>query len=174
MVVTGGRARRVVVALLVVYLAAVARVTLWPEFATDDAFGAVDRAARWLSARGLPVTLAGLEAVSNVVMFVPFGVLPLLLIRDRGRWWPVVPVAAVASGLIETTQLLLLPTRVATVQDVVLNTLGAVLGLAATVVVDRRRQRRRAGTGLPQEVRSRPAVLTVDEEAEPATRRART
>lgn len=165
--VRGVGRRRGVAVVLAVYLAAVARITLWPQFAPDDAFTAVDRAVRWLSDHGLPVTLDGLEAVSNVVLFVPFGVLlPLLLARRR--WWAVVPVAALASGLIETVQLFL-PTRVASVQDVVLNTLGAAVGLAVVAAVDRH-GRRRAGTGLPEEVRSRPVV---DEVGGSTTRRAR-
>jgi VanZ family protein len=134
------RVRRVAAALLAPHLAAVALVTLSPAPASDETLGTVRTVVAWLARHGLPVTYLGVEAVANVVMFVPFGVLVGLLVRRR---WAVVLLAAATSTLIETVQLAL-PTRVSTVQDVVMNTLGAGVGVAALAVVARTRARRAA------------------------------
>jgi len=125
--------------LLVVYLGAVAAVTLSPAPADEGTLGLVRAAVEWLGARGVPVTYLGVEAVANVVMFVPFGVLVGLLLR-RG-WWVVVLLGAATSALIETVQRWL-PTRYSTLQDVVMNTLGAAVGVAVLLVVARARGRR--------------------------------
>lgn len=129
------------------YVAAVLVVTLWPSPESTDAPGWATAVLDALTATGLPITLPVLEALANVVMFLPFGVLGYALVRthDAGRLprrerSPLAVVGAVtAAGLlfsaaIETTQLAL-PGRVSTLQDVVVNTLGAALGAAGTAVV---------------------------------------
>lgn len=133
--------RRALQAAFAVYLGAVAWVTLRPDLAPDEAFDAVREAARWLSDHGVPVTFELVEAVANVVMFVPFGVLLGLLLARR---WPVVPLACLTSAAVETSQALFLPSRVATVQDVAMNTLGAAVGLAGLVLAERVRLARAA------------------------------
>jgi len=95
----------------------------------------------WLSDHGVPVTYLGVEAVANVVMFVPFGVLVGLLAPARA-WWAVVLLGAATATLIETVQLWL-PTRYPTVQDVVMNTLGAAVGVGVPAAVAHVRERRR-------------------------------
>ncbi len=137
-----GSARLVVRVLLVAYLAAVAAVTMAPAPAPDDAFGVVRATIAWLAERGVPVTYESVEAGANVVMFVPFGVLVGLLVR---RWWAVVLLGAATSALIETVQRWL-PTRYSTLQDVVMNTLGALVGVAVLVAVRRWRDRRTRAT----------------------------
>lgn len=132
--------------MLVVYLAGVARLTLWPEPAPDATFGLVRAVLAWMQDRGLPVTYAGTEAVANVVLFVPFGLLVGWLLRRS--WWAV-GLAAATSAAIELVQRTM-PSRVPTVQDVVLNTLGAAVGVAALLLA-RRRARTRAGRALPEE-----------------------
>jgi VanZ family protein len=131
----GPPSRRKTAAALAVYLLLVARLTLWPEPAPDETFDVVRAVVGWLSEHGAPVTYAGVEAVSNVLMFVPFGVLVGLLVR---RWWVVVLLAFATSAAIELAQRAFLPTRVPTVQDVVLNTLGAALGVLALRLWSRR------------------------------------
>jgi len=86
------------------------------------------------------VDVVRLEALANVALFVPLGL--LLPLATRARPWSAVPTGAALSTLIELTQLAFLPHRFATVQDVVLNTLGAALG-AGVVLVARARRRRR-------------------------------
>ncbi len=102
-----------------------------------------------LAGHGLPLAYAGVEAAATVLMFVPFGVLvPVVVpLPDRWRRWRTPLVAAaglVTSAAIELSQLLFLPTRCATVQDVVLNTLGAAFGALAVRVVRSGEQRRTA------------------------------
>ncbi|MGV8978449.1 MAG: VanZ family protein [Cellulomonas sp.] len=132
--VTDRRARRVLASAAVLYLLGVARMTLWPDFASPDQLDALQSLTAWLGGHGVPVTYDGLEAAANVVMFVPFGVLGGLLTSPRQRWLVIATACAVSAG-IETSQLLFLPTRVATVQDVALNTLGAVVGLVSVALV---------------------------------------
>lgn len=138
MVVTA-RARRRVVAGLVAWSAVVVRVTLWPKPAPDDTFDVVRAVLAWLQERGVGLTYAVVEAVANVVMFVPFGVLVGLLLPRR--WWAVA-LGALTSAAIELAQLAFLPSRVPTVQDVVMNTLGAAVGVALLAAYGARRARR--------------------------------
>ena len=68
-----------------------------------------------------------LEFVSNVALFVPFGLLGGLLWRNRRLLvWTLA--AAALSTTIEVCQLLFLPHRFGTVSDVVANTAGSTLG----------------------------------------------
>lgn len=80
---------------------------------------------------------AGYDAVeitANVVFFVPFGVLVLLLFGARA-WWAGMVGGLVVSCAIETVQALSLPARYASVNDVLANTSGAVLGVILGIVV---------------------------------------
>jgi len=160
--------------LLTVYLAAVAAVTLGPAPADDGTLGVVRSAVAWLAARGLPVTYPGVEAVANVVMFVPFGVLVGLLLPAR-RWWLVVLLGAATSGLVETAQRWL-PTRYPTLQDVVMNTLGAAVGVGVLALVLRAQRSRRTGdadtTTGRDPVRSRPVAGLLRRPGRPGSGRA--
>lgn len=123
-------------AVLAVYLLAVVRVTQWPTLADPGAFRALADALAWLHARGLPtVDVSTVEALANVVMFVPFGVLvPMAGVRPARL---AVPLALAFSVAIELAQLAFWPTRVATVQDVLMNTLGAAVGVGLLVIARR-------------------------------------
>ncbi|UZN04163.1 VanZ family protein [Cellulomonas sp. S1-8] len=142
-----GRTRTRLRVLLAVYLAAVAVVTLRPAPPDDGTLGVVRTVVAWLVRSGAPVTFGGLEAVANVVMFVPFGVLVGLLLRRP--WWVVVLLGATTSALIETIQRWL-PTRYPTLQDLVLNTLGAAVGVVALLVVVQVREGRGRLTSGPE------------------------
>ncbi len=104
-------------------------ITMWPD-PGDPGNGWPEAALAWLHALGLPsaVDLAVIEALANVAMFVPLGALVLLVTRLPRAG--VVAAGATFSMAIELTQLTLLPHRFATVQDVVMNTLGAAVGVA--------------------------------------------
>jgi glycopeptide antibiotics resistance protein len=130
-------------ALLIAYLVVVLRVTLWPQLADPDALRGLEQAILWLHQRGLPeaVDLVVVEAVANVVMFVPFGVLVPLVLGRRAT--VTVLLGALLSAAIELTQLAFLPDRVPTVQDVVMNTLGAAVGVTALVLLRTAVRRRR-------------------------------
>ncbi|MDM7891952.1 VanZ family protein [Curtobacterium caseinilyticum] len=74
------------------------------------------------------------EFTANVVFFVPFGFFVLLLFGARA-WWAGMLGGFVVSCAIETVQALFLPARFASVDDVLANTSGAVLGMLVGIVV---------------------------------------
>src|SRR3954452_9126769 len=132
------RGRRWTVGVFVVYLVGLVRLTLWPQIGADAGFDVLRTFLAWLDGHGVPLSYGVTEFVANIVLFVPFGILVMLLAT---RWpaWLVVVAGALTSGLIELTQLLFLPDRVSDVRDLVANTLGTVIGVAALLVARRRR-----------------------------------
>jgi glycopeptide antibiotics resistance protein len=83
-----------------------------------------------------------IEFVANILMFVPLGLLLTLVFRHP--WWGVV-LALVLSAGVEIAQTVI-PSRQASLRDVVANVLGAGVGavLAWLLVLRRDRTRRRA------------------------------
>lgn len=135
------RVRSVIAATFAVYLVGVARLTLWPEAFGSGTEDFVQAAIAWVRDHGLPITYAVVEAAANIALFVPFGVLAGFLVSRR-RWWAVLAAGFATTVAIETSQLLFLPTRFASIQDVVVNTLGTGLGLMVLALALRTR-----GTG---------------------------
>lgn len=136
-----GRARVIGV---IVYSLLLTAVALWPE--PIDA-GLHDEIARWIwriNALGIEgITYSDIESISNVLLFVPFGALVAMLVR-RGSEWTAMIFGLVTSATVETLQWLLLPARVATLDDVVANGVGAAIGAIAVAtarVMHRRRHR---------------------------------
>ena len=80
------------------------------------------------------VTYTQLESFANVMLFVPFGLLIALLVPTRW-WWVVVVALVLAAGGIELGQALFLPGRVASLDDVLANSLGGVLGVAIAAMI---------------------------------------
>jgi VanZ family protein len=77
------------------------------------------------------------NAKGNVLLFFPLGIL-IPLLRRRLRFWNVILIAAAVSLTIETLQYLSSAWgsyRLADINDVILNTLGACVGLAAVSVM---------------------------------------
>lgn len=134
------RSRRVTIALFVVYLVGLARVTLWPRLGDDDGFDLVRTVLSWIDSAGIPLTYSATEFLANIALFVPFGILVSLL---RPRWpaWTVVALGLATSCAIELTQLLFLPHRVSDVRDLVANTLGAALGVLVLLAASSRTRR---------------------------------
>lgn len=136
--------RRVLRLVLAGYLLLVARITLWPSLDDEPALAWVTGFLAWLHDHGLParIDLVVVEALANVAMFVPLGLLlPVTTSALAGgrRWWAV-GAGLGLSALIETCQLLFLPTRYPTVQDVVMNTLGALVGVVLLTLAARTRR----------------------------------
>jgi glycopeptide antibiotics resistance protein len=71
------------------------------------------------------------ELFGNVLLFVPLGFLLPLLVPAMRRWWQALAVGAGVSLLIELYQLAWPGVRKASVNDLLMNALGAVLGFAA-------------------------------------------
>ena len=97
----------------------------------------VDRghAAGWLPEL---VTFGLVEWLANVVMFLPLGFFAAGVVPGRHRVL-VIPGAVVASTGIELAQLWWLPSRVASLADVLANGIGGSLGLLLLIFLSARR-----------------------------------
>lgn len=135
--------RRVAAGSLVLIVLVVAVIVFWPGPPDPGGQGALESYLRYPEDHGLPrwITFNLVQNLANVVMFLPLGLLGSLALRRRN--YLVVLYAAAASGLIELTQLLLLPHRVASLEDVLANTAGAFVGLLLSIPALCRRSRRR-------------------------------
>ena len=121
--------RRGIQAAFGVYLVALALVVFLPSKEASTVTGFVGVIAGWLAALGLPFREAavGVEFVSNIVMFVPFGLLTTFLWPSRWNWWRMLLLGAATSTFIEITQLII-PGRVTALSDVIANSAGALIG----------------------------------------------
>lgn len=134
---TGGWTWRQPRAWLICYLVAVTLVALWPA-PVDSGAGRLLRAIT----RVFPfLTYMRIEFGSNVLLFVPLGVLLALLVKTRR--YLVVPMAMVSSAAIEVTQAVFLSARTASPLDVLANTLGACVGLLLVEGIEGWRTRHR-------------------------------
>jgi glycopeptide antibiotics resistance protein len=125
-----------------VYVAALAVLTLLPIawFGRPD-----DYRPQLVPFEGILVELeesplgALADLFGNVLLFAPLGFLLPLLIPAIRRWWQALAVGAGISLLIELYQLTWPLVRKASVDDLLMNTLGAVLGFAALRLTGYRR-----------------------------------
>ena len=136
-------ARRAAAALLVIVGAVVAVIVFWPGPPDPGGQSALVVFLRRQHRHGLPswITFNVIQNLANVVMFLPVGYLGALALRRHN--YLVVIAAAMASGGIELTQLVFLPHRVASLEDVAANATGALIGLVLALPVLRRRRKRR-------------------------------
>jgi glycopeptide antibiotics resistance protein len=140
-----GRSSRWVRLAALVYIAALAVVTLlptrWPPWAgssgnNDPKLVPFDNTL--VELKWAPLwTLTDL--FGNVLLFAPLGFLLPLLVPAVRRWWQALAVGAGVSLLIELYQLAWPAMREASVTDVLMNALGAVLGFAALRLTGYRR-----------------------------------
>src|ERR1700712_1204781 len=136
-------ARRVAALLLAVMVAAVVVIVFTPGPPDPNGQQDLHRYLEQAHVNGLPYWISYdlVQDLSNVVMFIPLGLLGSLALRRHN--YLVVLAAACASGFIELVQLVLLPDRVASLQDVLCNTIGAFLGFLLSIPALRRRRHRR-------------------------------
>ena len=130
--------RRVAWWLSAVYLVALTLIALWPTPVDRGASGTITSVLARLHAHGVPgwVNYQLVEFTANIALFLPVGLLGVVLVGANRWWWAVVAGFAV-STLIELSQLVFLPGRFATPVDVLANTTGAVFGaLLATLLLD--------------------------------------
>lgn len=146
-----GRGTRSARAALAAYLLAPALLTLGPTpFAELHTFTRVlQEVAAVLTDGRADVSVREAEALANIVLFLPLGLL-LALSWPRAYLTLLLVVAGAGSLAIELTQYAVLPDRVPALLDVAMNTAGAAAGLV--LGSDARRLLR--GTGPP----SRPAL----------------
>lgn len=76
------------------------------------------------------------EFAANVLLFVPWGVLALLVVGER-RWWLAAALGAALTLAIEIGQIPL--PRISDPRDLVANSLGVLVGIGIAVVVRRSR-----------------------------------
>lgn len=142
---TSGRARTIVAAgLLAATLAAVAVIVFLPT--PPDASGQ-ERLAAWLAAvhrTWMPrwITFDLVEFTSNILMFLPLGVLGAIVFA-RAKWAVALACVLLSTG-IELTQTALLPGRFGDWHDVLANTIGGALGVGIVALAARRRAARSA------------------------------
>jgi glycopeptide antibiotics resistance protein len=130
------RLRRWAPRLILVYLVALAFIAFGPVPVDRDAHDALLALIDWLQVHGAPgwVRYSLVEFLANIVLFVPVGLFVMIMTGVRG-WWLAVLVGFAASCTIELGQLIFLPDRVATLSDVIANTLGAAVGAVLGLLV---------------------------------------
>ena len=130
--------RRVLIVLMIGYVAFVCVVTMSVRTVDDRVPGLIAAILSWGGRYRDAVwfSYTTLEKTANVGMFVPVG---LLVALQFGRWWAGLVFGLAFSLLIEGIQATLLAaTRTASVSDVVTNTIGAGIGaLIAAVLLHR-------------------------------------
>lgn len=151
---TGGRTtpgREVLLALFALYLAALAQQTVLPRLVWDGEglalmgwgggganyipFATIRRYLRL----GLTSAVSAVNLVGNVAVFVPLGLLPPLLWPRMGRGWAVL-LGFGCSFFIELVQPLV--GRQRDIDDLILNTLGALLGWLFSLALKRPRPKK--------------------------------
>lgn len=131
-----GRSRKLATALLVLYGLGVLVVGFWGSPVDAGAHPQILGALGLVHRLGLPAWFgyAALEFTANVLFFVPLGLLVVLRLGTRA-WWAGAAAGLVVSSAIEVGQALFLPARFASLDDVLANTSGAVIGALVGVVV---------------------------------------
>lgn len=114
--------------MLLAYAVGLAAIAFWPV-PVDSGAGPLLRAIT----RVFPVlTYDRIEFAANIALFIPFGVLVTLLVRQA---WLVLPLGFLTTLMIETAQALLLDRRTPSVLDLVANMAGVCVGLLVVVFV---------------------------------------
>ena len=78
-----------------------------------------------------------LEAIANVVLYIPLGIF-LVLLLNKTKLWVLCLLPVLVSLSAEVSQRLFLPDRYATVNDVFYNALGGVLGVFIAASIRRK------------------------------------
>ena len=126
---------RVLRIVLGAYVALLAVVGFFPSPVDRPIEAPLSRIIQWCGQHGLGfITYARVEFGANIALFVPLGMLIALLFGPR-RWWRAPVICFVATVIIELGQRVLLPQRVASIGDVIANTVGGIFGTLAAVAI---------------------------------------
>jgi len=128
--------RHPVLALVTIaYLGVVAWVTLGPQPLSTAGRGLLRRILAALGNHELTdwITYDRVEFVANVLMFVPIGLLFVLLFGRR-QWWLAVLIGIAITLMIELAQSSIID-RVSDPRDVLANTAGAFLGVLVALAI---------------------------------------
>jgi glycopeptide antibiotics resistance protein len=145
------RLHRVTIAAAFAYLVILLMIAFWPVRVDQNAGRLLYRLFAWLYRHDAPRWLDYdfLEFTANVVLFIPVGLFVVILAGARW-WWLGIVTGIAASCAIELGQLLFLPSRFATLSDVLANssgaTIGTVLAAGALAIAHRHERRTRART----------------------------
>jgi glycopeptide antibiotics resistance protein len=117
------------------YLGLVGWLTLGPQPLDEEPNGVLFRLLDLLGRHSSTswITYFGLEFTANILMFVPVGLFFLLLL-GRSYWFVAIFAGVVLTFAIETAQIFL-PERVSDPRDLVSNSLGALIGVVAALIV---------------------------------------
>ena len=130
----GTATRAVARVLLTLYGISLAMIALWPVPVDAGAAGFLRRVTNLVPV----LTYARIEFAANIVLFVPLGVLLMLILRKR---YLILPIALVVTVAIECSQALLLDKRTPSVLDIIANTAGACIGLLIVAAAESLRGR---------------------------------
>jgi len=124
------------------YATFLALVLGWPTPVDAPASATLRGILARLHDAGVPewVSYAKIEFGANIALFVPVGLLLAFALR-RGQWWLAALAGFGLSFAAEVAQGLLRAQRVASVRDVVANTLGTLIGVGIAALIARRRAR---------------------------------
>ncbi|MEC5184464.1 glycopeptide antibiotics resistance protein [Cryobacterium sp. MP_3.1] len=122
--------------LLASYVVVILLATLWPTPLDQGYSAAIQKVLDVVHRNGVPEWFGynKLEFTANVAMFVPLGFLAALLLPTR-VWWLALLICPALSIAIEWTQATFLAARFATATDVMSNSIGAVIGILAAVIL---------------------------------------
>ncbi|GAB2713326.1 VanZ family protein [Arthrobacter bambusae] len=124
--------------ILLGYFVVLAFIAFWPTPVDKPAAGDLSVLLDLLHQNGIPewINYGSVEASANIFLFAPAGLLLALTLRRR-RWWQLLALGTAVSGTVELGQLLFLPQRFSSPQDILMNTLGVGLGLLLATVLKR-------------------------------------
>jgi len=132
---------------LAAYVVIVAVIAFFPTPVDRPIDHSLDQVLAWLGRHGAPfITYRVVEFSANVALFVPLGLL-IAMILGRRRWWWAIVVCACASSLVELSQGVLLVHRLASVADIVSNSIGGAIGAVVGRGLIARPERTRGGAG---------------------------
>lgn len=115
--------------LLTIYGVILTLIALWPSPVDQNAGPFLRAVGRVIP----PLTVARIEFSANILLFVPLGLLLMLILRRR---YLVLPIAIVVTVAIESAQGLLLDRRTPSMLDIIANTAGACLGMLIVAGVE--------------------------------------
>jgi hypothetical protein len=125
---------------LVSYLIVLITTSLWPKPVDGEGFLATitREVLRFTSSYDSLkwIQYNQLEAIANVLLYVPLGIF-LVMFWPKAKIWLLALFPALISLLVEVSQRLFLPDRYATLNDVLSNALGGVLGIVIAASIRR-------------------------------------
>ena len=128
------RLRRTTATLAVLYAIVLLLIAFWPTPVDRPAAAFLGRLIGWFGRHDLGfITYEVIESAANVLLFIPAGLL-LVILMGVHWWWLSILGGMAASVVIEMGQRFFLDERFATADDVYANTIGTVIGTVIGVI----------------------------------------